>query len=63
MTSKKVPAVTLIAYVGADKVLVTTPDLEAKMLRRWFKDRSKGDYDRKEIKDEAVCVETWLHVG
>lgn len=66
MTSKKVkkmPAVTtFIAYVGADEVLVTTPDLEAKMLRRWFKAaiRSKIEYDRKEFTDWAVCVHSSL---
>ncbi len=54
----------LIVYEGQDEVIVTTDELEKQTLKEWFKDgdRDLEDYDRIEIKDEAVAITATLHV-
>ena len=56
--TKKVPA--FIVYSGPNEVLVTTPALEAKMLKEWFGDGVgrdlDNDWDRSEGYETALQV-------
>lgn len=55
-----------IIYTSRDEVLITTKEDEKKMLKIYFEEgkRSLDDFNREEVKTEAVQVETGsLNVG
>jgi len=63
-TPKKVVPVTYVIYQGHGEVLVTTPDQEKSVRRKYFgkNNRKLDEYDRTESRELCVCLEPSIQV-